>query len=352
LGRQEAKKGKEIMKVTSFQVFYLPAALLLLCSAASFAQEKERPNENSTKPADTVVLFGPESSVTAGPSSFHRTEFSFEKLVKGAPYSGQAVTQTTQTLSDGNRITSENSVAVYRDSKGRTRREIFAGGASAGAQPERITINDPSTGDAYDLDPATRTATRNRVMRLAMAVEAAARDREGAAGPGGFGEIAVSSGSGPGQLQNFGFVRVAPDKIKLAPAEEKPSADGGPIVPRNESLGTRTMEGVEARGSRTTMTIPAGKIGNERAIEIVHESWYSPELQTIVMSRIFDPRSGEVLYRLTNINRAEPDSSLFELPGDYKVQQDSGDTFSLTPLVDKLKATHRTRSAKPPEPEP
>ena len=333
------------MKRIRFDLFYLPAVLVLLCSAASFGQEKERPNDEGTaKKPDTVFVVTPESSQGPGVGSvFHKAEFSFEKLVKGAPYSAQAVTQTTQTLSDGNRITSESNIAVYRDSKGRTRREIFAGGSGAGLQPERITINDPATGDAYDLEPATRTATRNRVMRLAMALERVSAAREGT------GEIAVSRDSVPAPPQNFGFVRVAPGEVKLTQMDDKASPGGGPVAPRNESLGTQTIEGVEAQGSRSTMTIPAGRIGNERAIEIVHESWYSPELQTIVMSRVFDPRSGEVLYRLTNINRAEPDSSLFEVPSDYKIQQESDDSFSLTPGKPGVR---HTKTPKPPEPEP
>jgi len=328
------------MKRTSFELFHLPAALLLLCcGVAAFGQEKERPNDEGTvKKSDMVFVVGPDSSPAGGaPTIFHQAEFSFEKLVKGAPYSAQAVTQTTQTLSDGNRITSENSLVVYRDSKGRTRRELFAAGASAGAQPERITINDPATGDAYDLDPATRTAARNRVLRLAMALEQAG------AGSGTTGEKALARDTASAPSQNF-FFRVGPGEVKLTP-------DSSPILPRNESLGTQTIEGVEAQGSRSTITIPAGKIGNERAIEIVHEAWYSPQLQTVVMSRVFDPRSGEVVYRLTNINRSEPDSSLFEVPTDYKIQQDSGDTFRFGP-PDKPGMVRRTRTAKPPEPEP
>lgn len=325
------------MKRTYLKLFYLPAALVLLCSAVSFGQEKERPNDEGATKKPDIVFFGPESSQGPGvPSVFPKAEFSFEKLVKGAPYSAQAVTQTTQTLSDGNRITSESNIGVYRDSKGRTRREIFAAGSSAGTQPERITINDPATGDAYDLDPATRTASRNRVMRLGMALERVT-------GPEGTGEIAVSRDKMTAPPQNFGFVRVAPGEVKLSEMGDKPAP------PRNESLGTQTIEGVEAQGSRATITIPAGRIGNERAIEIVHESWYSPELQTIVMSRVFDPRSGEVVYRLTNISRAEPDGSLFEVPSDYKIQQDSGDTFG--PIPGKS-GVRRTRAAKPPEPEP
>ena len=73
---------------------------------------------------------------------------------------------------------------------------------------------------------------------------------------------------------------------------------------QEEALGTRTIEGVAAEGTRTTMTIPAGQIGNEQPIVIVSERWYSPELQALVMSRQSDPRYGETTYRLTGIVRA------------------------------------------------
>jgi hypothetical protein len=32
-----------------------------------------------------------------------------------------------------------------------------------------------------------------------------------------------------------------------------------------------------------------------------------------------DPRFGEIVYKLTNISRSEPDPSLFQLPSDFKV---------------------------------
>ena len=86
-----------------------------------------------------------------------------------------------------------------------------------------------------------------------------------------------------------------------------------------EDLGTQTIEGVEATGTRMTFTIPAGQIGNEGPINIVDERWFSKDLQTVVMTRHSDPRSGETVYRLTNINRTEPDHSLFEVPADYRI---------------------------------
>ena len=74
-------------------------------------------------------------------------------------------------------------------------------------------------------------------------------------------------------------------------------------------------------GTRSTFTIPAGQIGNERPIDIVSERWYSPELQTIVMTRNSDPRTGETIYKLTNIQRSEPMRSLFEVPADYTLKE-------------------------------
>ena len=94
-----------------------------------------------------------------------------------------------------------------------------------------------------------------------------------------------------------------------------------PSQAQTESLGKRLIEGVEAEGTRSTITIPAGEIGNELPIEIVSERWYSPELQTVVLSRRNDPRFGETIYRLVNINRSEPLSSFFEVPVDYTIQE-------------------------------
>ncbi|HWP52495.1 MAG TPA: hypothetical protein VN476_00095, partial [Pyrinomonadaceae bacterium] len=85
--------------------------------------------------------------------------------------------------------------------------------------------------------------------------------------------------------------------------------------------GTQTIEGVPATGSRVTITIPAGQIGNERPIEIVDERWFSKDLQAFVMTKHSDPRSGETVYRLTDISRTEPDRSLFQVPADYEVKE-------------------------------
>ncbi|HXW16044.1 MAG TPA: hypothetical protein VEN79_16170, partial [Terriglobia bacterium] len=85
------------------------------------------------------------------------------------------------------------------------------------------------------------------------------------------------------------------------------------------SLGRQTVEGVPAEGTRSTITIPAGQIGNEQPIQIVRETWYSPDLQVVVMRKVSDPRTGEETFRMANLSRAEPAASLFQVPPDYKI---------------------------------
>ena len=76
---------------------------------------------------------------------------------------------------------------------------------------------------------------------------------------------------------------------------------------------------MKATGLRTTTTIPQGRIGNDRPIQIVDERWDSPELGLLIASRYSDPRTGVVDYKLTNINRTEPRADLFMVPSDYTV---------------------------------
>jgi hypothetical protein len=85
-------------------------------------------------------------------------------------------------------------------------------------------------------------------------------------------------------------------------------------------LGVQTIEGVPAKGTRTTTVIPAGAVGNEQPFSIVSEEWFSADLKVLIMTKHADPRSGETTYRLMNILRAEPDASLFELPAGVTVK--------------------------------
>jgi len=270
-------------------------------------------------PAETTPRTGPVAATM--PLAAPRTQLSVEyvaaefggRVVKGAPYSAEEVTETRQTLADGNRIVQRSTALVYRDSEGRVRRERIATvagpwTAESGEGARVITISDPVAGATYILDPKTKTARR---LATAGGDILAKRPPE-AAGKVPHAELVekrieiVSAGS-PEAAKAGGGVQVMILNQK---------ASGQPV---KESLGTQVFEGVSAEGTRVTVTIPAGAIGNERPIQTVSESWYAPQLQTIVMSRQEDPRIGETVFRLTNLSLAEPAAALFQVPPDYKV---------------------------------
>jgi len=266
---------------------------------------------------------------------------SFEgKLVKGAPYSAEAVTEHVQVLADGNRIVNKFSSTVYRDSEGRTRREQILqklGVLGTGQEPlQMISINDPVAGVTYSLDSRSHIALKSTPFKL----EVGPKGIVGGNGENQRFEFKVSPGGNTGTMILTAPAGAPPPPPNARVAVEQRTeqltiATAGTastgFVFRNsvgpnpnevkENLGKQMIEGVEAEGTRTTVTIPAGEIGNERPIEIVSERWYSPELQLVVMTRHNDPQTGEMTYKLTNINRVEPAKSLFEVPSDYTIKE-------------------------------
>jgi hypothetical protein len=271
--------------------------------------------------------------------------------VKGAPYSGEEVNETNQMLADGTRIHREIRTTVYRDSEGRTRRET----------PESITITDPVANVTYFLNPKTMTG-----QKLPMASGNFTVIRDGAPGVAVAGdattfsihtgpdgpatmmlngtpldeklvaeamakarangstqtftyerrEITTSVGSGSGTGAGTG-VATATAGVAMAgvPARVMLRKSGG------EPLGKQMIEGVNAEGTRSVSAIEANTIGNDRPIQVSSESWYSDELQMMVMSKHSDPRTGDESFRLTNISRSEPAAYLFQAPAGYQITE-------------------------------
>jgi hypothetical protein len=230
------------------------------------------------------------------------------KIVKGAPYSAEEVTETTQNLADGNRITRKSSALVYRDGQGRTRREqsleaIGPLGLQSQEALKTITIYDPVGGVNYILDPASRTARKLPAANVMMHSPPSDKVDSGQVFER---RVAISGAAGSADMTHTTRVRVMIRHTETGDANK-------------ETLGMQTIEGIEAEGSRVTVTTPAGQIGNQLPIQTVSESWYSPKLQTVVLSKQSDPRMGDTIFRLTKVELGEPASSLFDLPADYKV---------------------------------
>jgi hypothetical protein len=200
------------------------------------------------------------------------------KVVTGAPLSATVNIETTQVLSNGTHVDQKETENIARDSAGRTRREMtlsHIGPLAASGQAAHVAfIRDPGAGKNYILNEDKKTvATMVR-----------------AENPNGNGE-----GRGEGMRQRGG------DNANV----------------QTTSLGTKTIDGLTVEGTRTTRTIPAGQIGNDKPIVITREEWYSQDLQMVVSSTRTDPRFGTTTYQLTNINRGEPAESLFEVPAGY-----------------------------------
>lgn len=268
------------------------------------------------------VIAAPAAGVPAA-FTWMSAESSFEAtLVKGVPFLGEFVTENTQALADGNRIRTTNTTAFARDGEGRTRREMTLGAIgpfAAGAPKKTIFIHDPVAKIDYILDPDAKTARKINVgLMTARTTSAEGKD-----------VVIHHSGPGPVTMERMplppGLVAqgetgaVVRQRIMVSSTgvSERGSTVSDNV--KTESLGKRMIEGVEAEGTRTTVTIPAGQIGNERALDTVSERWYSSELKTVVMTTRNDPRMGESTYKLTNLRRGEPARQMFEVPPDYKV---------------------------------
>ena len=174
-------------------------------------------------------------------------------------------------MSDGNQISKETQTKIYRDSEGRIRTETSFTTPS-GAAETRIEIFDPVAGYVALLDAAKLTAFKHTLP----------------AGP-----------------------------------HEPPARRERPEVEKTD-LGTKTIAGLEATGTRSTRTIPAGAMGNTEAIQIVHETWTSSALKIPVSVTSSDPLHGTSTTQLSSVTQAEPDASLFQIPSSYKVTAATG----------------------------
>ncbi|MGA2713205.1 MAG: hypothetical protein ABSG41_08855 [Bryobacteraceae bacterium] len=229
--------------------------------------------------------------------------------VKGAPYSAQASTQTTQTLADGNQIVNTTTASIYRDADGRERREQSLPNigpfAAQDAPVQTIFISDPVAGVNYSLNPSEH-----------VAIKLPAPPSMGNASGKMITLQRMVTSATPGMPPGMPMPNAAPTFIYRSTTSAAPNP---PVV---EQLGTQSIQGVQAEGTRTTFTIPAGQIGNSQPIQIVDEVWRSLDLQVIVQSTHSDPRMGTTSYALSNISRTDPSPALFQVPADYTIKDE------------------------------
>ncbi len=200
--------------------------------------------------------------------------------LKGAPFSAETVTETTRVLQDGNHIRQVTRGKIFRDSEGRTRTEF----SFPMTELQRVTIYDP-------------------VQQLSIHF------------------MLNFQGDKIATVHHMNYAFPPAHPANIVPAAPKVASEQ-PRGPSREDLGTREIEGFIVRGSKITRTIEAGRIGNEQPIVSVTETWYSEELHQALLTETDDPQSGHSTTKLVNIQRTEPDPSLFQVPPDYAVKED------------------------------
>jgi hypothetical protein len=254
--------GQRIVK------FATGAALLLGCAAMVCAQGPGRPRGGPGGPGGGFMFEGAVGHFGGKP-------------VTNAPFTAQVVNEHIEKLQDGSAVDNKTTGTVARDSYGRTNRQITMGAlgpiSSSGKAANLAFISDPVGKANYALDNDHKTFEKLPMMR------------------GRGGNFTGRSGTPP----------------------PPPGGGANRPHPNEETLPSKSIDGLLVQGTRITHTIPAGKIGNSNAIVSTTERWYSPDLHMIVSETTTDPRFGTTTFQLTNINRAEPDASLFTVPSDY-----------------------------------
>jgi hypothetical protein len=219
--------------------------------------------------------------------------------VTGEPYRAEKVSRSVQTLSDGTVITHETRGMIARDGEGRMREDLYVvhSGQTNGKQTD-MALQEATVGDPV---AHTMLVWTGADSKLAMQ---------------------MSLPSMP-----------SPHPISLVPEPPRPVGPPSRVAPvnlatagaakdetRTEELGKQSLEGLLVTGKRTITTIPLGRVGNDRPIEVMHEEWRSPELNILVKTVDRDPRTGEQTMVLESLVRTDPDAALFHAPAGYEVK--------------------------------
>ena len=196
--------------------------------------------------------------------------------MKGKPFTATARTTLTQVLPDGTKKARTVEDRIARDSQGRIYQEQHLPWTEDASHPiYYVNIYDPVEKRRIHIDPQNHSVIIRPIERP-VHYDAL--------------EYLMLKANRPGE------------RIK------------------NEKLGTRDFAGVNAWGRRPTHTFPAGMFENAESFVSVDECWYAERLGVDMLRQRSDPRSGEQITELINVNQADPDPAMFQPPPDYTRQ--------------------------------
>jgi hypothetical protein len=220
--------------------------------------------------------------------------------IANKPYSATVKTTLVQKLVDGTTITRVTTTKEARDSEGRTMHQTSFYVLNGEPAIVNTSVSDPVS------HTVTHWASQSKVASVfhlpdpkSLAANLPTQPNVPAGGPSPNGAANV-------EPQSAATARVARMRDS-----------------QREKLGGKTIAGVYAEGTRVTMITPEGAEGNDRPITTVNETWRSPELNIVLLSVSEDPRTGTRTTEVTDLDRAEPDPSVFQAPEGYTVKDQS-----------------------------
>jgi hypothetical protein len=221
----------------------------------------------------------------------------------GAPFSATVKWTFDLQLADGNAIHAVKWTRLARDSAGRTRFENPMG-CDRGVDGQLHARTDVTL-----YDPATKTTT---VWTVGFTSEKVANVSHQPV------RVARPAPTAEEQAEVAERQREAVERQKLGMAEFPAN-----VVQQTIHLGTATIGGLSADGTRLVNTIPAGSEGNEQTIEYITEYWMSKDLRMTVRWVTDSPMGGRSAFELQDVSLQEPDPSLFQIPAGYMDMQQS-----------------------------
>ncbi len=229
-----------------------------------------------------LLAFAQESSVITPVGVSQWVSIVSIPSVPNVPFSATTMMENTQTAADGSTVTSKVMTTIARDSVGRTHNE------------NRYTLRDSDNGvgrirDITIYDPVKRTRTT------------------------------LLPASHQARVVSLPPRRTTPSAVPAAGVQQT----ANPPNVQREDLGMSSIDGMSVHGTRRTRTILEGQEGNDHAIAVTDEYWYSEDLHMNVTVKHTDPRHGTQIVTLTQVNRGEPDPAMFEIPSGYAVQSDA-----------------------------
>jgi hypothetical protein len=195
----------------------------------------------------------------------------------GAPFTATVTTEWKRMLDDGSSITIGNRRSIARDNAGRIfqeRRNLYPAGDPRENELNRLEFADARAHTLTSCWPEAHLCRVNYYFEPAVA--------------------APSIPAGP--------------------------QEGGKSFLTRLDLGRDIVGGVETIGTRETTTFNAGAIGNDRAINVVKEFWYSQQLGINLIEKRQDPRYGSQTFTVSPISLGEPDATLFDIPAGFRIE--------------------------------